>query len=372
MKRRHLLLAMGVAALLAAPDVASAQTAGLPFSCEPTTLTTRKQTFYSQPALGCARASIGRLLLLNNVDVIRRVTAESFGMGPAAVEAAGLADLTPEEAAAYLGEDTAGTVAPTADVVATPAASKFNLWTDGKYTWNDSSPAVYDLDGALHNLQFGIDYKLTSRITLGVMGTYENSHLVGVGVPAPDLSSSGWGVGPYFGVTLTPNIVWSGNFIYTDVSSDQNGFYNYTSDRYQAATAVTGYYYRNTWRFSPSLSLTWSKEYQTETAGLVADETIEQAIFTPSLQVGDTLRLGDRATVEPWLGAAFDYTFVNRVNDAVLGNIIDNPTTDIRLQAGLNFGLGSNMQLALTGELGGLLLDNTNTYAAEANLAIQF
>lgn len=350
------------------PGAAQAQNRAPP-TCEPSF---DGDLIFNTPAMACARSTVNRLLLLNQIDVIRRVTAVSFGVGPSTIEAAGLADLTPEEAAARLDEDLVQ-ASPAAEVAATPAASRFNLWVDGKYTYNDSSLAAFDLDGPLHNLMAGLDVKLGDKVTLGVMGSYEHSHFEGVSaILPPELTAEGWGVGPYFGVTLTPNLIWSGNFLYTAVTSNQNDLLHYESDRYQAATALTGYFYHGTWRFSPSLSLSWSREIQTETTGLVADETIETATISPSLQVGKTLKLGDRATVEPWLGGAFDYTYLNRIDDAVLGLILDDPTTDLRLQAGLNFALGSRAQLALTGEMGGLLLENSNTYSAEANFSLQF
>lgn len=357
-----------LAATFAVHAPASAQKF-VPFSCQNSF--NPDQTI-REPVTACGRAVIGRELLIHNADVIRRVTAVSFGVGPAMIEPTGYGDVTQEQAAIPLQQDSSAFVSPAAGSVAAAPAPSWNLWADGKYTWNDSSPAVFDLDGPLYSGMFGIDYKIGSRVTLGVMGSVESSHLKGLGLFPPDIKSDGLGIGPYFGVTLTPNIIWSGNFLYSNVDSSQNAFYHFDSERYQAATAVTGYWFKDTWRFSPSVSLSWSKEYQSENAGLAADETIEAAILSPSVQIGDTLKLSDNATVEPWIGAALDWTFVNRVNDATLGVILDDPTTDLRFQGGVNFGLGSNVQLALTAELGGLLLDNSNTYSGEANLAIQF
>ena len=89
------------------------------------------------------------------------------------------------------------------------------------------------------------------------------------------------------------------------------------------------------------------------------------------LQIGDTLRIDDKTTVEPWAGAALDYTFLNRTDTEGFASV-DDPYADLRIQAGLNFNFGSNVQLALIGEAGGLLRDQTDSYSAEANLAFQF
>ena len=66
-----------------------------------------------------------------------------------------------------------------------------------------------------------------------------------------------------------------------------------------------------------------------------------------------------------------DWNFVNSIKQAGLPTD-DDPSLDLRLQAGLNFTLGPRAQFSLTGETSGLLLDDIDTYSGEANLAIQF
>jgi len=173
-------------------------------------------------------------------------------------------------------------------------------------------------------------------------------------------------------VVLGDNIVFSANLLGSLLDSEQSGGFNFDSERLQASTGLAGYWYRRTWRFSPAVNLAWSKEWMEENAGLTNDQTVEVAILSPSLQIGDTLALSGTTTVEPWAGVALDWTFINNSKDAVFGTIVDDPSTDVRLQAGLNLGFGSNIQLALTGEVAGLLLDETDTYSGEVNLAVQF
>ncbi len=82
------------------------------------------------------------------------------------------------------------------------------------------------------------------------------------------------------------------------------------------------------------------------------------------------MRLSDTTTVEPWAGAALDWTFLNDVR--TLGVTTSDPSTDLRLQAGFNFNFGTSAQLAITGEAAGILDQELNTYSLEANLAVQF
>lgn len=340
------------------------------FDCSTRFFFADDETVFGFEAAACARQTINRQLLINSIDVIPRVVANSLGIGPGSIEPAGLGNLTPDEFNGRLASGGAIVITPTADVPAAAPASRWNVWADGKYTYNDNSPAALDLDGPLWNGMVGLDYKLNDKVTVGLMGSFESSDLDG---DSADLESTGWGAGPYVGIMLTPNIVFSANLVGSTVSSSQFGsVVDYSSDRIQASSSLTGYWYVNAFRITPGVSISWSKEWIDETSGFaLPDQTVETAMLTPSLQLGNTFNLSDGTTMEPWLGAALDYTFVNTTKTEGLGSLKD-PYTDLRLQAGFNFGFGSNAQLALTGELGGLISKDLDTYAVEANFAYQF
>ncbi len=360
----RILLVFAAMAVWALP--AAAQNA--PLSCD--NLGPEKQRL-PELLMACAKTIIDRQSLINYSSLLPRVVAESLGMEPDDIEPAGLELLNSEEAQDRLSGGTDIAISPAAEGAAAPA-TRWNLWGDGRYSAIDGSALVSDLDGPLWNAIAGLDYKLTDKFTLGVMAAYEAADLEGSGLPPPALQSEGWGAGPYLGVVLGDNIVFSANLLGSLLDSEQSGGFNFDSERLQASTGLAGYWYRGTWRFSPAATLSWSKEWLTETAGLLNDQTVEVAILSPSLQIGNTLALSGTTTLEPWAGVALDWTFINKSKDAVLGSIVDDPNTDLRLQAGLNFGFGNNIQLALTGEAAGLLLDETDTYSGEVNLAVQF
>ncbi len=317
---------------------------------------------------GCDRAIIGRQLLIHNADALAKAVANSFNIGPTSIEPAGLESISLDAAAARLTGGSSFLISPAADVAAVAPTPKWNIWVDGKYTWNDNSSENFDLDGPLWNGLAGIDYKLTDKMTVGLLGSYETSDLDGTFV---NTESEGWGGGPYFGVVLTDNIVFSANVLGSLVDTHQTGPLHFDSERLQASAALNGYWYKDTWRFTPGVSVSWSKEWMDEKSEAAPDQDVEVALLTPSVQIGDTLRLSETATVEPWAGAALDWTFVNEIEQEG-SPTTDDPNTDLRVQAGLNFGFGSNAQFSVTGEAGGLLLDDTDIYSGQANLAIQF
>jgi len=322
---------------------------------------------YSYPA-GCTAQQNSREVQIHLNDAVSRALATSFGLGPDEMMPAGMTGLSEDEALKRLVGGNGIHIDPTADVPAAAPSPKWNSWLDGKYTWNDNGDRNFDLDGPLFNGLLGVDYKLTSKVTLGLLGSVEASHYDGDGV---DTRSSGVGGGAYVGIMLTDNIVFSANTLLSDITTKQSGDVRYEGPRWQTSGAVTGYWYKDNWRFTPAVSISWSKEWMNAKSGPVTDQTVETAALTPSIQIGKTLHLSDKTTMEPWAGAALDYTFLSRTKPEGL-DASNDPNADLRVQVGLNFGFGSNAQLALTAEAGGLLNKDLNTYSGEANLAIQF
>ncbi len=354
------------AVLLATSGQSSAQTANFP---QPNCGDFSNDNNNGGLESGCARAAISRQLLIHNADALAKAVAGSFHIGPSLIEPAGLENISGEEAASRLAGGSSFLISPAADVTAATApATKWNAWIDGKYTWNDNSPENFDLDGPLWNGLAGVDYKLTDKVTFGFVGSYESSNLDGIGA---NIDTEGWGAGPYLGIVLTDNLVFSASVIGSLIDTRQTAPLHFDSERLQASAGLNGYWYKDTWRFTPGINISWSKEWMDEKSGAAPDQNVEVGLLTPSLQIGDTLRLSEKTTVEPWAGAAFDWTFINRIDQSGFPSTNDS-NTDLRVQAGLNFGFGSNAQLSLTGEAGGLILDTLDTYAGEANLAVQF
>lgn len=320
---------------------------------------------------GCSRGRIDTQVMIHTETALATALARSFHIADEAQEPGDLDESSePDEAQldAIVGQNMHAK--PVAD---TPAATaRWNSWIDGKYTYNDANKIAQNQDGDLWNGLAGIDYKLTSKFTVGLMGSGEYSDLKG---PLSSLKTSGAGLGPYIGYTLGDHIVLSASLLGSGIDSHQTdiltGNYHFASTRLQATTGATGYWYAGGWRLSPGVSMSWSKEWLKENDHLLPDHTVEIAMLTPSFQTGRTFKLLDTTTVEPWAGAAWDWTFYSRVKyDGQPA--IEEPTKDLRLQAGLNFSFGQHAQLALTGEMGGLVNTSVRTYAGEANLAFQF
>lgn len=322
----------------------------------------------------CSRGRIDRQIMTHTQDALAVALARSFHIEDEAQEPADLDEASePDESNAGAAVGSNARAHPVADVPASVEDLKWNSWIDGKYTYDDANHIALNQDGGVWNGLAGIDYKLTSRFTIGLLGSVEGSDLKG---PVSSLNTSGVGIGPYIGYTLGDHIVLSSSLIGATIDTDQadtSGSFHFSSNRLQATAGATGYWYVDGIRLSPGLSASWSKEWLHETSGtaVLPDHDVEVGMLTSSFQMGRTFTLSNGTTVEPWAGGAWDWTFLNRVKYSGLP-AMDAPTKDARLQAGLNFGFGKHAQLALTGEIGGLVNTSVRTYAAEANFAFQF
>ena len=363
--------AAGLLLLAAGSGIASAQVVGPRDNCN---------VFVNGGTAGdlfnaCIAGDLGRLNAIAIPSAVSRAVANSFHIGPEivgpqVVEPTGLQGLIAADPDQHL-QPSPFVISPAADVAAAaPAAAvAWNAWANGRYLHSDYSSSGGGLDGGTATGIAGLDYKLTSKLTLGMLISAETSSLDSA---LNDYNSRNFGIGPYLGLVLTDNIVFSANAQRSWIESDSTGgLLNFDTDRVQASGSLNGYWYFGTWRVNPSATVTWSKDWETENSGFFADREIEVGVFVPALQAGKTLRLSDKATVEPWAGAALDVTFLSDVR--ITGFPTDSdPNTDLRLQAGLNFGFGDYAQLAITGEAAGLLQKDFDNYSIDANLAVQF
>jgi hypothetical protein len=338
------------------------------FFCEPTGNGTG---FLETNVTACSKPLINRQSLTNTSSSITHIIMDRLDLSPNQVEPAGLELTNAKDIAERLSGSGVIFIAPTADVAAPAPTLNWNVWIDGKYCWLDDNLPSSDLDGSLINGVVGADYKVSDRLVLGLMGTYETSDLDGAVGATQD--TNGWGGGAYMGLSLTDSLVLSATVLGTELDTDVTGGVGaeFDSTRIQATSALIGNFYSGTWRTSPSLTLAWSKEWQ-DASGAFNAQTIETGIISPGLQIGNSVSIGGASTVEPWLGAQLDWVGINKVVDDVLGTILDDPYTDLRLQGGFNFAFGANAQLALTAEVSGLLYKDSDTYTAGANFAYQF
>ena len=369
-----LLICAGVL-FLAAP--AAAQEADDP--CE--SLGERQEIEQPELIPACLNPITNRESLLAISHLVHRVIAdELLGNGAGTPEPAGLVMNGADEVRVRLARG-AITVAPAADVTVSAPQRRWNLWADGKYSWIEGEEDISNSDGPLINFTSGLDYKITDSVVFGLLFSYENSELKTSGILSKiGTETEGLGGGAYLGVTLTDHIVFSALVNGTFIDNDYDLFFSTAStdsERLQTSGGFTGYYYSSdSWRWSPSLTAAWSGEwidsYHDSLGNDFGQQKSETAVLSFGNQLGKTFALGDGASVEPWAGAILEYTFLNQTHTDDAEDVDYPETVDLRYQLGLNVNFAENIQLTLTGEAAGFMLDESDTYAGEANLAIQF
>lgn len=366
--RKFLILAVTTISTLANAEFAAAQSNNLTLDCA---LLEGVNEPSGYDIAACSKSRTNLQALINNSGAVNANVNNR--LAPDVIVPSGLSYLTEAAAADYLKSNGAVTIIPSADVAVAAPAPNWNIWKDVKYSWISDGVAFSELEGSLINFVGGADYKISDSVVIGLMGSYETSDREGAGPIPPTITTEGYGVGAYMGANLSSSVVFSANVLQSWIDTDVNsGVLESESSRTQAAAALTGYYYSGTTRFSPSINLAWSREVMEDKAGFTPDVTFESAVLSPGFQVGNTIALSDTVTVEPWLGGQVDWAFINTTELDGFGTILDDPYVDLRLQAGLNFSLGTRAQLALIAEASGLLLDTTDTYTVGANFAFQF
>ena len=232
----------------------------------------------------CAAADLARQNTIYVPGVLQRMLARSFGFGPTQVQPTGLAGIIAGDVDQRLAPSEF-VIAPTADVsaVAAPATS-WNAWVDGRYLYTDYTDDAGDLDGPTFTGLAGIDYKITSKVSLGLAGLRrklrfrrpadrsreqhdrrrplcrrrpDRQHrLLGQSSGQPGRFGAGWRACcssiPTGSRPLQPSTV--------------------------TGTRAPGASHR-------ALTFAWSKDWEEESSGLFADRTIETGVLTPVLPV---------------------------------------------------------------------------------------
>jgi hypothetical protein len=332
-------------------------------------------------ALNCTGQLANTHTLIYQSNVIRDIVGRRLITPPFAMNVSPAGLYYDSEAAArhVISGDGSIRIIPTADVpVEAEPVRNWNSWVDGKLSWIDPGDVISPTDGRMANFSGGVDYKLSDRVLIGLLVSYEQSDLDTTGFVSSTVDSNGLGGGAYIGITLSDNIVFSGMVTGTQLDTDSNflgGIADIDSDRIQASGGLTGYWYYGQTRFSPSVTLAWSKEWQddfVDSLGFFSpDQSTSTAVMTFGGQLGHTFSY-DGGSVEPWVGAQFDWTFVNEVSTDGFGSYDLGDTYDLRVQTGMIWYLAPNAQLSLTGEISGLVMPDNNIYSGQANLAVQF
>jgi outer membrane autotransporter protein len=249
-------------------------------------------------------------------------------------------------------------------------AMYWNAWFDGSFVYVDRDHPSAGYDGPMFIASLGVDRKIGESSVLGLLVNFEHADFdTGFGVGGRQ-KSRGFGIGVYGGSALTEHIVADAMVIWSHLDNDVVEFgapNSFDSNRIQAAANLTGYWYRDAWRFSPTVGITYSFEDQ-DSYGGTPSRTLDSAIAIAGLQVGHTTFLDDVRTIEPWVGVNAEWEFHSTGASGVSSVNLD--PFDIRVLGGLNAQLSQSVSATLKADIAGLARSDylTGTFGGQISV----
>lgn len=220
---------------------------------------------------------------------------------------------TPDFTSRIGGGDGGGSTATMniADGVATfdviDGETGLGVWARGLYGGFDVDTPGFDADGDTITVQGGVDYRVSPRVTLGVMGQGDWIDLEGGN--GVDTDGGGYLVGPYIAAALTESVffetmIMGGQSFNTETAT--NGVEaDYDATRFFATGRLSGAYYSGQWLVRPDARLSYYVEDSdafTDGNGVaVGSQTTSLGQFTFGPEVGYDLVAGPQ-TVRPFVG----------------------------------------------------------------------
>lgn len=271
-------------------------------------------------------------------------------------------------------------IAPAANVETDAAQTRWSAWVDGSYTNIDENHSLRAFTSDQSGITTGLDRQFTDRFLLGVIFNYSNSDTQNIFLPGSSTTDN-YSAGPYIGLALTDNIVFDASFLYTwsDNAVRQTGGASaaYDSESWNFNANVTGYWYFDNLRVSPSAGVSYSRSrdesYVDSAAFVYASEVTRVGTMNFGTTLAYTVNLDDTRTAEPYVTVAGEWEFENSVSPAIATGLpTDTRDLDARVEAGVELGLVSNVTLTLNGSIGGLARSRYQTLTGGGRVSISF
>lgn len=254
-------------------------------------------------------------------------------------------------------------------------AMNWNAWFDSSFVYTDRNHAVSGYDGPMFVASLGVDRAIGEASVIGVLVNTEHVDFDTVG---GSLESHGFGIGIYAGSAITQNIVADAMLIWSQAENDVTNFGatgSFDSNRIQAAANLTGYWYRDAWRYSPTVGLAWSRDEQDAYVDsffvTTPSRTLDSAVAIAGIHVGHTNFIDDVRTIEPWIGVNAEWEFYTSGLGGGVGGAELDPF-DIRLLGGLNAQMSQSVSASLKADVAGLARSDYLVGTFGGQIAVRF
>jgi outer membrane autotransporter protein len=251
-------------------------------------------------------------------------------------------------------------------------AMNWNAWFDASMLYADRNNPVVSFEGPLFTASIGVDRAVGEASVIGLLVNYEHFDYNTGFSPGSYLKGDGFGIGAYAGSAITDHIVADAMVIWSFIDNDVNEFVvnSFDSNRIQAAANLTGYWYRDAWRLSPTLGLTYTYENQDPYPG-TPRRKLDSAIAIAGFQIGHTTFLDDVRTIEPWVGVNAEWEF-HSSDVTSFGTDPNLDPFDFRILGGVNAQMSQAVSGSLRADIAGLARDGYLTGTVGGQIAVRF
>lgn len=261
---------------------------------------------------------------------------------------------------------------------------RWHVWAAGNIFGVDVNRSGAAFDGRLYSVLAGVDYKVVpQQLLIGIAGGWERYDL-DTSFNGGTFKGTGYTVGPYLGLKITPTLVldvWAGwtrvNYDLTSTAAGAPESGSFDANRYFVSANLTGHFAWEGFRITPRAGVLYASEKQPEyTSSLgtvVAAQTIELGKLTFGPEIGYRFELASMGlSVEPFAFIRGEYDFA-RSGAVTLGTAVLRPERwGARAGGGLTASSRSGLSLRLAASYDSIGRSGEQVIRGEARFGLRF
>jgi outer membrane autotransporter protein len=231
-------------------------------------------------------------------------------------------------------------------------------------------------------LSLGVDRAIGVASLVGLLGNYGHVDF-DTNFSGGNVQSESFGLGVYAGSAITEHIVVDAMLIWSRGDNDVKEILpppntgSFDSERIQAAANMTGYWYRDAWRYSPTVGIVWSRENQdayvlVPSMTPAPSATLESGVAIAGFQIGHTTTIDDVRTIEPWIGINAEWEFHTSGVSNVGISGLDLEPFDLRVLGGLNAQISEAVSANIRADVAGLARSDYLVATIGGQIAVRF
>ena len=257
-------------------------------------------------------------------------------------------------------------------------ANPLDVWVEGRFMRLNDGRNGADLSGYSGLFGTGVDYVFNKNLLAGVSLSYDVSGQKS-SAAGTEARGTGWLVGPYATVRLSPQVFWQSRAAWgranNDVSPNATTTDSFASTRWLVSSRLTGRYQMGAWQLRPSAGIAYMEETSDDyvSATGTAMASIKTRVGTASFgpEISYQMRVSPSVLIEPRIGAEAIWTFARDVsvggNSAIVGSEAIGPEgTRGRVELGLRTMIVGGTVVDVSGAYDGIGAGDYNTLTGRA------